>query len=123
MPICCDYETDKLCFIDKTAIDKTDRKLFGSPLQYNKKVKKAITALNRQLPSFVVIDEGIKDNERLCLLIERGSFWGMGYLPAGIPVTTTDALKNYLVPYADNDFIRNSIYSYVDAYPHKKLNL
>jgi len=67
-----------------------------------------------------VIDDGIKDNEILCLLVERGNFWGMGYLSSTLEITSAAELKNYLQPYADNDTIRNSIYSFVESNPEKR---
>ena len=36
---------------------------------------------------------------------------------------TSDELKNHLSPYADNDYIRNNIYSYAEANPHKRIDL
>ena len=114
---------EKLCFIDKTPVTNADLKKISTPEKYNKKVNKAIAALNRQLPTFAVIDDGIKEDEFLCILIDRGSFWGMGYLPAATQVTSSDELKILLNPYADNDYIRNSIYSFVEAHPHKKVIL
>ena len=65
----------------------------------------------------------MKEEEKLCLLIERGSFWGMGYLPKSFSIADKDALKNLLNPYADNDYIRNNIYAYAEANPHKKIQL
>ena len=114
---------EKLCFIDKTFLTAADLKNVDPPVIYNNKVRKAMDALDRQLPTFAVIDDGLKDKERLCLLIERGSFWGMGYLPATASLGSSAELKIFLNPYADNDYIRNSIYSFVEANPSKKLNL
>ena len=85
--------------------------------------KKALEALNELLPTFAVIDDGIKDNEKLCLLVERGNFWGMGYLSSTLEITSAAELKNYLQPYADNDTIRNSIYSFVESNPEKRMAL
>ena len=79
--------------------------------------------MEEQLPTFVVMDKGIKEEDKLCLLIERGSFWGMGYLPSNTDITSTDDLKTYLNPYADNDTIRNSIYSFVEKNPGKRISL
>jgi len=112
---------EKLCFIDKTPFTKDEMKLLDEPVKYNKKVKKALAALDKQLPTFAVMDDGLKENERLCLLIERGSFWGMGHLPSSAKVTSSDELKEFLNPYADNDYIRNSIYSFVEVNPEKKI--
>jgi DNA polymerase-3 subunit epsilon len=113
----------KLCFLDKTPFAATDNELMDEPAIYNHKVKRAVKALNEQLPTFAVVDNGIKENEKLCLLIERGSFWGMGYLPASISIKFCDELKDYLNPYNDNDTIRNSIYSFVEANPDKRIEL
>jgi len=114
---------DKLCFIDKTPFTEIELALLEPPHIYNEKIKNALDALEEQLPTFAVMDKGIKEEEKLCLLIERGSFWGMGYLPATMKVTNTTELKNLLVPYADNDTIRNSIYSFVALNPEKRINL
>jgi DNA polymerase-3 subunit epsilon len=113
---------EKLCFIDKTPLTATDRKQIEPPAVYNSRVKMAMEALDRQLPSFAVIDDGLKDNERLCLLVERGSFWGMGYLPATVAPGSAADIKIHLTPYADNDYIRNSIYSFVETNPSKKID-
>lgn len=112
---------EKLCFLNKLSFDTADKELVGSVKLYNKKVTKAIKALNKQLPTFAVLDAGIRANEKLCLLIEKGCFWGMGYLPSSLSVVSSNELKEFLQPYQDNDTIRNSIYSFVEAYPEKKL--
>lgn len=114
---------DKLCFLDKTHFTEEEYAALEAPGDYNKKIALALSALNAQLPTFAVMDKGIKKEEQLCLLIEKGSFWGMGYLPASTAITSSDELKNYLNPYADNDTIRNSIYSFVMANPDKKILL
>ncbi len=114
---------EKLCFIDKTPVTENDLASIEPPVIYNTKIKKAVAALEQQLPTFAVMDKGIRQEEKLCLLIERGSFWGMGYLPSAANITTTSDLKERLNPYADNDTIRNSIYSFVEKNPDKRFNL
>ncbi len=113
----------KLCFLDKTAFTSKEQKDLDPPVIYNTKMKRAIDALNESLPTFALVDEGIAAENKLCLLIERGSFWGMGYLPKSYPVVSTGGLKNFLDPYADNDYIRNNIYSFAAANPEKKVLL
>ncbi len=114
---------EKLCFLDKTAFSNEDMKFIDPPVIYNGKVKQALEALEEKLPTFAVLDEGIREDEKLCLLIERGSFWGMGYLPSSISYTSATQIKNFLNPYADNDYIRNSIYTFIEANPEKKILL
>jgi DNA polymerase III subunit epsilon len=111
----------KLCYLDKTPFTTKDFEFLDAPNIYNGKIKNAMEALNEQLPTFAVVDEGIQPNEQLCLLMERGSFWGMGYIPAKTNIRSAEDLKNFLNPYADNDYIRNSIYAFVEAYPEKKV--
>ena len=113
----------KLCFIDKTPFSQKDDEALDPPGIYNLKIQNALAALSVNLPTFVLVDEGIKEEEKLCLLIERGSFWGMGYLPKSFTISAVGELKNLLNPYTDNDYIRNNIYSYAHANPHKKIEL
>ena len=110
-------------FIDKTPFTKKEDEALEPPVVYNQKIKKAIESLASSLPTFVLVNEGITEQEKLCLLIERGSFWGMGYLPKSFPISTCGELKNLLEPYADNDYIRNNIYSFAEANPHKRIQL
>jgi DNA polymerase-3 subunit epsilon len=56
------------------------------------------------------------------MLVERGNFWGMGYIPADETPGQLEKIKEILEPYPDNDFIRNSIYSFADAHPYKRVN-
>lgn len=114
---------EKLCFIDKTPFTEKDLSFLDPPHVYNGKIKRALEALEEQLPTFAVMDDGINKNEKLYLLVERGNFWGMGYLPASVSISSASDLKNYLQPYTDNDTIRNSIYSFVEQYPDKKVKL
>ena len=113
----------RLCFIDKTPFTKKEHEELEPPVIYNLKIKKALDALAENLPTFVLVDEGIKEEEKLCLLVERGSFWGMGYLPKSFPVVSLGELKNLLNPYADNDYIRNNIYNFAEANPNKRIQL
>lgn len=111
----------KLCYIDKTPISEKDIEFLDPPSHYNGKVKQALEELEKQLPTFAILDEGLTAKEKLCMLVERGSFWGMGYIDAAQPPKDIFGLKELLHPYADNDFIRNSIYSFVEMYPEKKI--
>lgn len=114
---------EKLCFLDKTAFSKKEKEELEPPVIYNEKIKKALDALADKLPTFALVDEGMTAEEKLCILIERGSFWGMGYLPRSFTIASTGELKNFLNPYADNDYIRNNIYSFAEANPHKRIQL
>ena len=118
------FELDKkLCYIDKSPISEKDIEFMEPPSHYNSRVKQALQELELQLPTFALVDDGLKEDEKLCLLIERGSFWGMGYIKSQPPPTDILSLKEILNPYADNDFIRNALYSFVAVNPEKKIML
>ncbi|MBC7937774.1 MAG: GIY-YIG nuclease family protein [Rhizobacter sp.] len=119
-----EFELDKkLCYIDKTPLSEKDIEFLDPPSHYNGKVKQALSALELQLPTFALVDDGLTEDEKLCMLVERGSFWGMGYIKKQDTLADIFTLKELLNPYADNDFIRNSIYSYVASNPDKKISL
>jgi len=112
---------DKLCYLDKTSLSEDDLAFMDPPSVYNKKVQNAVKKLNEQLPTFAIIDDGLNNGEKICMLVERGSFYGMGYISDLSSASSLDSLKNVLQPYADNDFIRNSLYSFAEKFPHKKI--
>lgn len=112
----------KLCYIDKTIITVEEALQIDEPAVYNQRVLAALTALQQQLPTFAVIEKGKQQDELLCLLMEKGSFWGMGYISSADKNAPLSQLKDKLQPYADNNFIRNSIYAYIEANPAKKIS-
>jgi DNA polymerase-3 subunit epsilon len=71
------------------------------PRDYNKRVEEAIGSLNSQL-SFAIVDTGINGDDQSCILILNGKFYGMGYLPSYVQITSTEDLKEYLQPYKEN---------------------
>lgn len=89
--------------------------------QYNKRVLDAVEYLEKSLPTFAVIDDCYNDDGRSCILIEKGRFYGMGYMPGEAAVYSADELKNYLQVYPENDYIRGLIYQYVQKRPDKKI--
>ncbi|MBL7696570.1 MAG: GIY-YIG nuclease family protein [Chitinophagaceae bacterium] len=89
---------------------------------YNARVFEAVDYLEQTLPTFAVMDEraDVADGSS-CILIERGRFYGMGYIPSDATVYSYDELKTYLQPYPENDYIRGLVYQYVQKRPEKKL--
>ncbi|WP_276088186.1 exonuclease domain-containing protein [Pedobacter sp. JY14-1] len=105
-----------------------------SAAAYNVRVKYAMADLKAMLPSFALIDEGRHGEERSCLLVEEGRFYGMGYIAGsvsapepGMPAAdlpgTAEALKPLLKPLPSNDYIVNLVLSHAERFPHKKLLL
>lgn len=94
-----------------------------SPKRYNKRVEKALAYLNESLPTFAVVDDGLQEGEKSCILIEKGKFYGMGYVPDNIPLEDISKLKSNLTQYPENDYIRGLIYTFCEKQPDKKIEL
>ncbi|MGN6641319.1 MAG: exonuclease domain-containing protein [Mucilaginibacter sp.] len=88
---------------------------------YNQKVQLAINDLKEALPTFAIRDEGRRNDEHSCILIEKGHFYGMGYISQYFDVDNLDQLKTFLTPYQGNDYIRNMISNYAIKYPERKM--
>jgi DNA polymerase-3 subunit epsilon len=99
------------------------------PSLYNERVQQAIRSLVESLPSFGLLDEGRNPEEKSCILVEKGRFYGMGYLPVmqieGSSGGTKDigALKSWLTAYPENEYIRGLVYQHVEKWPAKKFDL
>ena len=79
--------------------------------------------LENELPTFALIENGFTNNEKSCILMEKGKFYGMGYLSASANYNELDDIKYRLTPYNENDYIRGLIYKYAEQHPYKRVNL
>lgn len=120
----------KLCFLqtnDDTCTGIREQYCNGAcekkeaPALYNERLHQAIAYLEKNLPTFALIDEGKHSAEQSCILVEKGKFYGMGYVPAGFSVESLDSLKQRITPYPENDYIRGLIYQYAERRPEKKI--
>ena len=93
------------------------------PREYNQRVQEALTTLDQALPSFALMDSGQHATEQSCILVEKGRFYGMGYLPADRVVATMENIKEQLTPYPETDYIRGLVYQFAEKYPEKKIVL
>jgi DNA polymerase III subunit epsilon len=89
-----------------------------TPSRYNKRVSEAIESLN-QKSSYLIIDKGISENEKSCILVINGKLYGMGYLPENIPIIDTEKLKQFIQPIKENNYLTNLIESYVARNPSR----
>ncbi|RZK38425.1 MAG: DNA polymerase III subunit epsilon [Pedobacter sp.] len=123
---------EKLCFIQKstkacTGVD--NETCLGACTghensnDYNKRANQAIEQLKNLLPSFALLDEGRTQEEKSCLWIEKGMFYGMGYISEHIDINDVASVKEILEPYPSNDYVMNMILSYRSQYPHKVISL
>jgi DNA polymerase-3 subunit epsilon len=113
----------KLCFLDLSDGPTLVQHRGELPGDYNKRVQAAISYLEDQLPSFLIMEDDIDENEASCILVEKGRFAGMGKVPQKTELNSTEAVKPYLEAYPENAFIRNLVYQYAGQYPERKVDL
>jgi DNA polymerase III subunit epsilon len=123
----------KLCFLqvdDGKCEGRKEKYCYGACEQvesvndYNTRVGNAVGSLKGRLPSFTIIGKGRTADEQSCILIERGRFYGMGYLPADAAAgVEIEELKNYLTPYPENDYMRGLVYQHASGWSYKKIDI
>lgn len=123
----------KLCYLQKTATKcyaHENGQCFGAcsgietVTVYNKKLNAALNDIQNQQPSFALVDEGRKEEEFSCLVVENGKFYGMGYFTDKNYLADGLALvKNDLSIYQSNSYILNLILSHAEQHPQKLYKL
>jgi DNA polymerase-3 subunit epsilon len=94
-----------------------------NPREYNQRLIGALEYMRNMLPSFMIRDRGRDSSEESCVLIEKGKFYGMGYLDKEMQIQNLDTLKERLTAYPENDYMRGLVYTYAEKWPDKLLIL
>lgn len=69
--------------------------------------------------NFAIIDKGKTSGQRSYILMEKGVFYGMGFLPEDVVISGIDQLKSLLTVYPSNDYIKNMIRGHAQRFPEK----
>ena len=88
---------------------------------HNEKIEKAIDFLKSNKQSFAIMDRGRTTDERSCIWVENGHFYGMGYLTSEIQIKKTSEIKDYVTLYKSNHYIMQLITNYAEKNPAKIL--
>jgi len=92
---------------------------------YNQRVAEAILHLKTSLPSFAVVEQVAlpqQEKQKSVILVEKGRFYGMGYIPANVSISGLNEIKTVVTPYPENGYIRGLINSYALKFPNKKFD-
>ena len=117
----------RLCFMQTDNEPCTGiqvKKCFGAceqkekPEDYNKKVDNAIEAMNKQ-PSYIILDKGLNEKEKSCILVENGRLSGMGYIQDELQIKDASMLKDHIQPINENSFLHNLLAGYAARNPSK----
>jgi DNA polymerase-3 subunit epsilon len=55
--------------------------------------------------------------------VERGTFYGMGYVPNKIPPANIEQLKELVTRYRDNSYMHRIVQEHAEQYPQKVITL
>lgn len=86
---------------------------------HNQQIENAINSLLNNRLSFAIIDKGRSAEERSCIWVENGHFYGMGYIGSDTGFTDASEIRDYVTPYSSNQYIMQLIYAYAEKYPGK----
>jgi len=87
--------------------------------KHHLQIENALNFLSDNRPSFAILDKGRSADERSCICVENGQFYGMGYIPSDIGLTEFSAIKDYITPYSGNQYIMQLICNYAEKHPGK----
>jgi DNA polymerase-3 subunit epsilon len=87
--------------------------------RHNQQVENAIDFLLKQRSTFAILDKGRSPEERSCIWVEQGHFYGMGYIPSDIGFIEPSEIKDYVTPYKSNHYSLQLILSYAENHPSK----
>ena len=87
-------------------------------ISYNDRVTLAINHLQTSLPTLGFLGQGRSHDECSFILMEKGSFYGMGYIKED-QIHDPAVVKTQLQQYPGNDYIRNIIMSHAMRNPDK----
>jgi DNA polymerase-3 subunit epsilon len=115
----------KLCFIDRSKGNTVAEAENLSVDLYNERVNNALEHLANALPSFAVV-EGMAlprdENEQGIILVEKGRFYGMGYVSSNISMKAVEDIKPHITAYPENGYIRGLVYAYASKFPERKIS-
>lgn len=89
-----------------------------SPVTYNARVQLAIEELVKEA-NFLIVDKGRNPKEKSTILVEKGIFYGMGYIPTTLNEADISTLKMHLTPYRSNRYIQQTIDDFRANFPDK----
>ena len=105
-----------LCFLDRTTISDDH---FPEREIYNEKVNNALQNMQAQQNTFLIMEPAAFSKENVCVLVEKGIFYGMGNIPDNMNFTDIDKVKKKMTQYPENEAIRSMVRSYAIKYPSK----
>lgn len=115
-----DYRFCKYCVtVEGEASRQQDLTNLPHVEYHNARIENALEFVLKNMPSFAIIDKGRAADERSCIWVENGHFYGMGYITADTAFNEPSEVKDYVTPYKSNQYIMQLLYTFAEKYPGK----
>lgn len=95
----------------------TDRKT------HNDQVEAAIAYLESSRPTLAIWDKGRTEDEKSCIWIEKGNFYGMGYVANDTDLRSPTDIRDSLTRYRGNHYMLQLVLAYARKYPGRVLTI
>lgn len=86
---------------------------------HNASIGEALALLKEGKESYAYLDRGRHGEERSCVYVENGAFYGMGYFPSDASVSCLSELKDYMEPFRSTHYVMKLIASFAARHPGK----
>lgn len=100
-------------------IPKPDLSQLPEVEAHNAQIESALEFLAQNRPSFAIIDKGRSADERSCVWVEDGYFYGMGYVQSDLGFEDISQVKDHVTPYRSHPYLMTLIHSFADKNPAK----
>jgi len=91
--------------------------------RYNARVREALASLKSRLPSFAILENGRKDGEKACVLVDEGRFHGLAYIPDDVELVSRQQARELVTPYPENGFLRSLVLRHGSLNPARRVDL
>jgi len=111
------FEIDqRFCRYGKGSVFKSNEAL-PDVETHNSTIEKLLESIAEEQPSFMLLDRGREANEQGCIWIEKGEFYGMGYLSAEQQLLDATAVKDCVTRFKGNQYMLQLVMTYAQRYP------
>lgn len=106
-------------FFDPDSNPDLNSKELPDIIEHNDKIEQMIADIDAQAKSFMLIDRGRNMEEVSCIWVEKGEFYGMGYIDRNSDIQTFEEIKSGLTAYKANHYMMDLIDKYAKNFPRK----
>lgn len=90
---------------------------------HNQKIEQIREDLHSERKTYAILDKGRTNQELSCIWIEKGEFYGMGYIDRNSDLNSLEEIKESLTPHKANHYMMHLVETFVEKYPEKQVKI